>query len=343
MLTFLLTERGTRPFEINGKHVIVAEVNMLIQPNSPIEIKTGIIPNFDQMEFVCVEIDDTYNNILYVENNIISVRKERLNLRITNLTDKEVSVNKGDRLCCFYALDISLMAYKQRELYNKRTEIINIQKARKEKKAKKSEKHEKGHPSELKRIPDYFGSSEADLTNNLDDENILSQAPQILSTSEIQNVSTTDPVLNVIGEEEILDMASQTTMPHTIVKGITEDTAMLTGRRMNHQDTSKQNVYIMKEPADQIISEGFEDFSKEDNYDVSSESSMDSPPGEPNSSDSKSEPNTNTESEQKNEPNTNTESKSEAKSDPNTSDSKSEQKKETKPKRKYVRKTKTST
>ena len=107
MLTFIVSEHGSIPehstiYE-DGYEIIVKE-DILIQPLSSVIIKTGLILKCYLYEFIHLVIDNGYQNILKIENNIIENNiNTPYDIKIINLTNNNVTIEKNNKICHFYS------------------------------------------------------------------------------------------------------------------------------------------------------------------------------------------------------------------------------------------------
>ena len=107
MLSFILADHGSLPYKSsiyeNG-YEIYAKDNILISASSSVNINLHLILKCLENDFIYLVIDDQYQNILKIENNII---ENNINstyiIKIINLTNNNVSINKNNKLCHFYS------------------------------------------------------------------------------------------------------------------------------------------------------------------------------------------------------------------------------------------------
>jgi len=109
MLTFLVSEIGKQPYNSNlypNGHMVLSPSVLEFKPNDTIKVETGLILKCPVHEFIYLVIDNTFNNLLYIENNIIET--ESFNtyvVSIKNKTNNNIIVNKSNILFHMYAKD----------------------------------------------------------------------------------------------------------------------------------------------------------------------------------------------------------------------------------------------
>ena len=107
MLTFIVSEYGSIPHHstiYESGYEIIAKEDMIFESSTTFNIKTGLILKCTSSDFIHLVIDDSYLNILKVENNII---ENNINIpydiKIVNLTNKNVTIEKNNKICHFYS------------------------------------------------------------------------------------------------------------------------------------------------------------------------------------------------------------------------------------------------
>ena len=129
MLSFLVTENGIRPLESPnyiGGYLILASKDMTFLPNSKEVVNTGLVIKFPSYEFLYVCIDDSYKNILRIENKIIqNVDNNTFTVSIKNLTNNVINISKNDFLIHFHTKDISNLKSTFLEVENEKN-VVNI-------------------------------------------------------------------------------------------------------------------------------------------------------------------------------------------------------------------------
>jgi hypothetical protein len=125
MLTFIVSEYGSIPSHSSiyeGGYEIIAKEDILVKSLDSINIHTGLILKCNLSDFIHIVMDDSYHNILKIENNII---EKNINLpydiKIINLTNNNINIPKNNKICHFYSKNKAL-------LYNTIIQDINIQK-----------------------------------------------------------------------------------------------------------------------------------------------------------------------------------------------------------------------
>jgi dUTPase len=107
MLTFIVTEYGSVPQHSSiyeDGYELIAKEDILLEPLSYIYIQTGLILKCDLYDFIHLVIDNEYQNILKIENNIIENNiNVPYNIKITNLIDNNVIIQKNNKICHFYS------------------------------------------------------------------------------------------------------------------------------------------------------------------------------------------------------------------------------------------------
>jgi hypothetical protein len=100
MLSYILADQGSLPYKSsiyeNG-YEINAKDNILISALSSVNINLHLILKCSDYDFIYLVMDDQYQNILKIDNNII---ENNVNLtyviKIVNLTNNDVIINKND-------------------------------------------------------------------------------------------------------------------------------------------------------------------------------------------------------------------------------------------------------
>lgn len=122
MINFLITEYGIRPLNstrFTGGYIILNPKDIIIKPDETIEIPTGLILQFQPIEFIYFVINDCFQNILKIMNPILQDNKDHIHiLQIKNITNSPITINQSDQLCDFYAKDNSLLDLTKIEYEN---------------------------------------------------------------------------------------------------------------------------------------------------------------------------------------------------------------------------------
>ena len=109
MLTFIVSENGSIPNNSSmyeSGYEITARKDVLIKPFSTFVIKSGLILKCNSYDFIYLAIDDHYLNILKIENNIIENNTNiPYDIRIINLTNDNITIEKNNKICHFYCLN----------------------------------------------------------------------------------------------------------------------------------------------------------------------------------------------------------------------------------------------
>ena len=109
MLTFIVSENGSIPNNSSmyeSGYEITARKDILIKPFSTFVINSGLILKCNSYDFIYLAIDDHYLNILKIENNIIENNTNiPYDIRIINLTNDNITLEKNNKICHFYCLN----------------------------------------------------------------------------------------------------------------------------------------------------------------------------------------------------------------------------------------------
>ena len=109
MLTFIVSENGSIPNNSSmyeSGYEITARKDILIKPFSTFVINSGLILKCNSYDFIYLAIDDHYLNILKIENNIIENNTNiPYDIRIINLTNDNITIEKNNKICHFYCLN----------------------------------------------------------------------------------------------------------------------------------------------------------------------------------------------------------------------------------------------
>lgn len=113
MLTFVVSEFGVRPeysnIYPNGYQVLTNTI-LEFMPYSSIKVDTGLILSCPCHDFIHIVIDDTYNNLLKIENSILEINSNKTCiLVIKNMTNNTIKIDNGNILCHFYSKDKSYL------------------------------------------------------------------------------------------------------------------------------------------------------------------------------------------------------------------------------------------
>lgn len=109
MLSFVVSECGNRPEHSNmfsNGYKILSPSILKFSPYSTIKIDIGLILSCPDHDFIHIVIDDAYNNLLKIENNIIEDSiKTTYTLIIKNMTNNMITLDKDNALCHIYTKD----------------------------------------------------------------------------------------------------------------------------------------------------------------------------------------------------------------------------------------------
>jgi hypothetical protein len=107
MLRFIVSETGVIPNHSNiysNGYQILAKTDIEFLPFSSTTINTGLILKCVKSDFIHVVIDNTYQNLLNVDNAII---EDPINtphdIIIKNVTNNNITIHKDSVLCHFYS------------------------------------------------------------------------------------------------------------------------------------------------------------------------------------------------------------------------------------------------
>jgi hypothetical protein len=193
MLSYLISENGSRTIQKDGYHIIVSKLNLELAPGADIEIETGLIINFDPMEFVLIEIDDSFNNILVIMNPIMEIKGQHLVLKIKNLTKDSVIINQDDHICKFAAFESHKIAETLADVAAKQEAIQQTiqEKLSQESSSSNSDNDETGE------------ASVQVVTENGD---AVLNAPQVVSNNRVTNTNPNEVVLNIQSEVPLISL-----------------------------------------------------------------------------------------------------------------------------------------
>lgn len=109
MLSFVVSEYGVRPEPSNiypNGYKVLSNSVLKFMPYSSIKVDIGLILKCPSHDFIYIVIDDTYNNLLIVENNIIEDNiNTTYSIIIKNMTNNIITIDKDNVLCHFYSKD----------------------------------------------------------------------------------------------------------------------------------------------------------------------------------------------------------------------------------------------
>ena len=107
MLRFIVSETGVIPNHSNiysNGYQILAKTDIEFLPFSSTTINTGLILKCVKSDFIHVVIDNTYQNLLNIDNAII---EDPINtphdIIIKNVTNNNITIHKDSVLCHFYS------------------------------------------------------------------------------------------------------------------------------------------------------------------------------------------------------------------------------------------------
>lgn len=109
MLSFVVSEYGVRPEPSNiypNGYKVLSNSVLKFMPYSSIKVDIGLILKCPSHDFIYIVIDDTYNNLLIVENNIIEDNiNTTYSIIIKNMTNNIITIDNDNVLCHFYSKD----------------------------------------------------------------------------------------------------------------------------------------------------------------------------------------------------------------------------------------------
>ena len=107
MLRFIVSETGVIPNHSNiypNGYQILAKNDIVFLPFSSTIINTGLILKCSNSDFIHFVIDNTYQNLLNVDNSIIdNLIYTPHDIVIKNLTNNNITINKNSNMCHFYS------------------------------------------------------------------------------------------------------------------------------------------------------------------------------------------------------------------------------------------------
>lgn len=113
MLTFVVSEFGVRPEYSNiypNGYQVLSNTILEFMPYSSIKVDTGLILSCPCHDFIHIVIDDTYNNLLKIENSILEINSNKTYiLVIKNMTNNTIKIDNRNILCHFYSKDKSYL------------------------------------------------------------------------------------------------------------------------------------------------------------------------------------------------------------------------------------------
>lgn len=103
MISFLLDDNTQHPHLDNNKYYFFTREQLCLQSNENIVLYTGLTPIFnDKHNFILLQVDNMYSNILEVENNVIFNRIDSsLYLEIKNKTNRQITIDTNTKLVYF--------------------------------------------------------------------------------------------------------------------------------------------------------------------------------------------------------------------------------------------------
>ena len=109
MLTFLVSENGIRPRHSglypNG-YTMLASKELVILPSSTVTVETGLVLQCPSHDFIHLVIDNSYNNLLKINNSIIEHNTNTpYIIVIKNMTNNKITISKDNTLCHLYSKD----------------------------------------------------------------------------------------------------------------------------------------------------------------------------------------------------------------------------------------------
>jgi len=258
MLSYLITEQGHRCIQDeSGAHTILSKVNLELGSDVIVELETGLIINFDATEFVLVEIDDSFNNILDIINPLIEVKGLHLILQIKNLTKDTVTINQGDKICKFRALEMHEMSNIRVELTKKINEYIE--------KEQESEKSSEDEDTEDKVMEDTVPVQVV-----TEEGEVVSNPTQITPDGRVLNINPDEAVLNIQDAVPLISLQENVQSIGTIEQ--------ITSVNQNDEVVPTESIEtaekLVQEAGDGVITVEQEDSNTESNdYDILSRSS----------------------------------------------------------------------
>jgi hypothetical protein len=108
MLTFVISEFGVRPGYSNiypNGYQVLSNTALEFLPYSTIKVNIGLILSCPCHDFIHIVIDDTYDNLLKIENSIIETGNNQTYTLIIKKTNNTIKIDKDNTLCHFYSKD----------------------------------------------------------------------------------------------------------------------------------------------------------------------------------------------------------------------------------------------